>query len=100
MKRGVPPTARKARTGAFTPPGITSLARASSAADAGASVVVWTGTGCELMPPVSQRRRDVRSGGWSAVADVPRVEVDAHDGHGVADGRELIGRHDVDHVVA
>src|SRR2546425_6742059 len=30
MKRGVPPTARKARTGEFTPPGITRCARAKS----------------------------------------------------------------------
>src|SRR3982750_855156 len=32
MKCGVPPTARKARTGEFTPPGITCLARSKSAA--------------------------------------------------------------------
>src|SRR5438552_4396878 len=30
MKRGVPPTARKARTGELTPPGITRCARAKS----------------------------------------------------------------------
>src|SRR3990167_4840100 len=29
-KRGVPPTARKARTGEFTPPGISALARSNS----------------------------------------------------------------------
>ena len=40
MKRGVPPTARKARTGELTPPGVTARARASRAADAGASVGV------------------------------------------------------------
>src|SRR4051812_27818242 len=100
MNLGVPPTARKARTGEFTPPGITSLARARRAADAGASGAVWTGTGCELMPPVSQPRRDTRRAGWSAVADVVRVQVVAHDGHGPAERRELLGRHDVDHVVA
>ena len=33
MKRGVPPTARKARTGEFTPPGVTAQARANSASD-------------------------------------------------------------------
>jgi hypothetical protein len=33
MKRGVPPTARKARTGEFTPPGITALARLNNWAD-------------------------------------------------------------------
>ena len=37
MKRGVPPTARKARTGEFTPPGVTASARSNSAADSGAS---------------------------------------------------------------
>jgi hypothetical protein len=37
MKRGVPPTARKARTGELTPPGITARARVMSASDAGAS---------------------------------------------------------------
>src|SRR5688572_28946548 len=30
MKRGVPPTARNARTGEFTPPGITCIARANN----------------------------------------------------------------------
>ena len=33
MKRGVPPTARKARTGELTPPGVTALARANRASD-------------------------------------------------------------------
>ena len=33
MKRGVPPTPRKARTGEFTPPGMDSWARAKSASD-------------------------------------------------------------------
>jgi hypothetical protein len=37
MKRGVPPTARNARTGLFTPPGVTSCARAKRSADTGAS---------------------------------------------------------------
>src|SRR3982750_686116 len=32
MKRGVPPTARKARTGEFTPPGITRWARSNNSA--------------------------------------------------------------------
>src|SRR5664279_2122793 len=35
MNRGVPPTDRKARTGEFTPPGVTARARANSAALAG-----------------------------------------------------------------
>ncbi len=37
MNRGVPPTARNARTGEFTPPGITCCARSNSSADLGAS---------------------------------------------------------------
>ncbi len=37
MNRGVPPTARNARTGEFTPPGVTASARSNSAADSGAS---------------------------------------------------------------
>ena len=35
MNRGVPPTARNARTGEFTPPGITRCARSNNAAEAG-----------------------------------------------------------------
>ena len=37
MNRGVPPTARKARTGELTPPGVTAAARSNRAALAGAS---------------------------------------------------------------
>ena len=37
MKRGVPPTAWKARTGLFTPPGVTPRPRAKSSAETGAS---------------------------------------------------------------
>ena len=36
MKRGVPPTARNARTGEFTPPGVTASARSNRACEAGA----------------------------------------------------------------
>ena len=34
MNRGVPPTALKARTGEFTPPGVTRWARSNQSADA------------------------------------------------------------------
>src|SRR4029453_1786517 len=34
MNRGVPPTARKARTGEFTPPGVTARARSNRACEA------------------------------------------------------------------
>jgi hypothetical protein len=37
MNRGVPPTARNARTGELTPPGVTRSARSSRSSDAGAS---------------------------------------------------------------
>jgi hypothetical protein len=37
MNRGVPPTARKARTGLFTPPGVIACARAKRSAETGAS---------------------------------------------------------------
>ncbi|CAM5304096.1 hypothetical protein SALBM311S_11518 [Streptomyces alboniger] len=37
MNRGVPPTARKARTGEFTPPGVTAAARSNRACETGAS---------------------------------------------------------------
>ncbi|GAB3789929.1 hypothetical protein GCM10027601_32440 [Nocardioides ungokensis] len=39
MKRGVPPTALKARTGEFTPPGVTARARSKREADRAAPVV-------------------------------------------------------------
>ena len=37
MNRGVPPTARNARTGLLTPPGVISWPRAKRAAETGAS---------------------------------------------------------------
>jgi hypothetical protein len=37
MNLGVPPTARKARTGLFTPPGVIRCPRAKRSADTGAS---------------------------------------------------------------
>ena len=39
MKRGVPPTALKARTGEFTPPGVTARARSNSAPEAAVGAV-------------------------------------------------------------
>ena len=39
MKRGVPPTAAKARTGELTPPGVTARARSKSAREAGTGLV-------------------------------------------------------------
>ncbi len=40
MKRGVPPTALNARTGEFTPPGVTAWARSKSALESGAGRAV------------------------------------------------------------
>ena len=40
MKRGVPPTALNARTGEFTPPGVTAWARSKSALETGAGRAV------------------------------------------------------------
>src|SRR4051794_5460843 len=64
MNLGVPPTARNARTGEFTPPGVTVRARSKRAADAGASSGYGLGAvgtaaglstaGVELTGPVSQ----------------------------------------------
>ncbi|PQM47025.1 hypothetical protein C1Y40_02807 [Mycobacterium talmoniae] len=39
MKRGVPPTAEKARTGEFTPPGMTAQASSNSRAEV---AVAWS----------------------------------------------------------
>src|SRR5689334_6784327 len=41
MKRGVPPTLRKARTGLLTPPGMTSWAAAKSSAERAVLLWVW-----------------------------------------------------------
>jgi hypothetical protein len=49
MKRGVPPTALKARTGELTPPGTTFVARANRASLAGASKGKVMGPSCR--PP-------------------------------------------------
>src|SRR5215207_8256653 len=51
MNRGVPPTARKARTGELTPPGVTCPARSNNCADTGASY----GYG-SVTAPLSQAR--------------------------------------------
>src|SRR5690242_15215385 len=58
MNRGVPPTARNARTGEFTPPGTTARARSNSAREAGASASRWAGRARSVSvtaTPVSQR---------------------------------------------
>ena len=120
MKGGVPPTARKARTGELTPPGVTARARASRAADAGASVgvvaaVVVSVTGA-IIPAASGAaaagRRESAAGGRSvgpAVGSAAPAQqlvgrggvsgVGVADGlHRLAHGRELLGGQDVDEV--
>src|SRR6476646_7789495 len=93
MKRGVPPTARKARTGELTPPGVTARARASRAADAGASVGVVASVvvGCVTLPssqpPVAPRSGGVGpAGGRRGVGSAAGVGGGRVGGVGVADG--------------
>src|SRR3954452_14272432 len=51
MNRGVPPTALNARTGEFTPPGVTARARSNRAADSGgADSGIW---GTSAFSPVA-----------------------------------------------
>jgi hypothetical protein len=61
MKRGVPPTERKARTGLLTPPGITVRARAKSASDCVVLGIAAFGADAlgEVIPP------------WTAIARPP-----------------------------
>jgi uncharacterized OsmC-like protein len=67
MNRGVPPTARKARTGEFTPPGMTRCARSNSSADFDASTSPVCNAGAmssqspdlrTIQEPLKQRYRD------------------------------------------
>src|ERR671913_554020 len=55
MKRGVPPTERKARTGKFTPPGITNWARAKAAAEFASLLITQlaAGAGSRFAPALS-----------------------------------------------
>ncbi|GAA2937410.1 hypothetical protein GCM10020221_36460 [Streptomyces thioluteus] len=59
MNRGVPPTARNARTGEFTPPGVTTAARSKSVWDTGASY----GKGTLFLPADDVGRDVVGDGG-------------------------------------
>ena len=55
MNRGVPPTEVNARTGEFTPPGITAHASANSFAETSVPAVVGLAL---AWPPVSQPARE------------------------------------------
>src|SRR5437867_2186702 len=70
MKGGLPPTARKARTGLFTPPGITRCARAKSSAER--SILIGSReatTDAGRAPPPSRGSRET-----SVPAGSPRRE--------------------------
>ena len=54
MKRGVPPTALKARTGEFTPPGVTARARSKRAPDAAVRAVA-VGGHTPIVPEAANR---------------------------------------------
>ena len=70
MKRGVPPTAVNARTGEFTPPGVTARARSNQASLA----AVVEGMVAEVTGSLSRRSaRDPQS----VRARVPRLWVGA-----------------------
>ena len=71
MKRGVPPTAVNARTGEFTPPGVTARARSNQASLA--AVVV--GMVAEVTGSLS--RRSAKSP-QSVRAQLPPLWVGAH----------------------
>src|SRR6516225_7027779 len=66
MKRGVPPTARKARTGEFTPPGVVCWARSNSA---WFRSVVMCGSGYGFEQRGELGRTGMRVGGVEDVAD-------------------------------
>src|SRR6476660_532859 len=66
MKRGVPPTALKARTGEFTPPGVTARARSKREADPAVPVVGpdgWLAGRAGVTRRLSPRRETGRRAG-------------------------------------
>src|SRR5246500_4905047 len=56
MKRGVPPTAVKARTGEFTPPGMTAQASSNRAAEVLTAAAAWSVLPMTTSVPASMRR--------------------------------------------
>src|SRR5579859_7013281 len=66
MKRGVPPTALKARTGEFTPPGVTTDARSNNAWETGASYGYGLPMVCLLTGSLT--------GTWSQIAVVSKSQ--------------------------
>src|SRR5690606_28525029 len=78
MKRGVPPTERKARTGELTPPGMLRQARSKSSALL--DMVLRLGVG------VKERRR----AGQRGRLDVGRLEQARNDGDAVGPGLDRL----------
>src|SRR5215218_2450481 len=103
MNRGVPPTARKARTGEFTPPGMTVLARAKAASlrvapEACRRVFTQrpsTGSGhmtlCPLERPVAQDQVGPGAADRDQRLVDRRLAVDPARGGGRLDHRVLAG---------
>src|SRR6476469_5218770 len=74
MNRGVPPTALNARTGEFTPPGVTACARANSAAEAATSGLgVLTGDSTSSFSPMDLSVRPGRDPHFRGEAGQPRI---------------------------
>src|SRR3954470_7231423 len=76
MNLGVPPTARKARTGEFTPPGVTALARANSASDAGASLAEVMPSSCRQQQAAADLGQRLQVGwlSWKLASYTTRFE--------------------------
>ena len=74
MKRGVPPTALKARTGEFTPPGVTALARANRASDRSWSHRAIVSEAANRTASVQRSARDHRIR-WADVAHGTRTDA-------------------------
>src|SRR5581483_6351549 len=72
MKRGVPPTARNARTGEFTPPGMLRWARWNSESER--VIDAWTGTGSGIVAVWAAASGEMRRIGRGCRTHVARAE--------------------------
>src|SRR5436305_724208 len=61
MNRGMPPTALKARTGEFTPPGMAAQARENSSAETVSTPSVWQSGAAGLVPGARTRAEQDRN---------------------------------------
>src|ERR1700756_557751 len=64
MKRGVPPTAVKARTGEFTPPGMTAQASSNRAAEVLTAAAAWSVLPMTTSVPACSRRSTTGCKSW------------------------------------